>query len=206
MVHGVALESPDVQGIVHHVPAAAGLAGVLADVGAGGGEGVVLPDEPHGVGTAALAHQGDIAGNVHAGGAQGHAGHRIFQGAQAAVVKDVLLVVIPETLQSHQDQVGGINADGAVRRVHDDLGGILYTAENADLRLTVQHLPDHVGELGKTDTAGYALAAGLGLAQVQKVQGHIHGAQARGAGSDPPLHIAVQLFHHGLGSAGHFDF
>ena len=43
MIHGVPLESADVQRVIHHVPAAAGLAGVLADVGAGGGGGIALP-------------------------------------------------------------------------------------------------------------------------------------------------------------------
>ena len=206
VVHGVALESADVQSVVHHVPAAAGLAGMLADVGAGNGEGVVLADEPHSVGAAAFAHQGNVAGNVHASGTQGHTGHRVFQSPQAAVVENVLLIVVPEALQAHQHQIGGIDADGAVRRVHDDLGGVFDAAENADLRLTFQYFTNHVGKLGEADAAGYTLAAGLGLAQIQEVQGHVHRAQPRRAGSDPPLHIAVQLLHHGLCLIGHFDF
>lgn len=74
MVHGVELESTDIQGVVHHIPAAAGLAG-----------------------------------------------HRVLQAAQAAVMEDVLLIVIPEAPQAHQHQIGGVDADGAVRRIHDDL-------------------------------------------------------------------------------------
>ena len=179
---------------------------MLADVGAGGGEGVVLADEPHGVGVAARVYQGDVAGDVHAGGAQGHAGHRVFQTSQAAMVEDMLLVVVPEALQTHQHQIGGVDADGAVRRVRNDLGGGLDPVQDLQLRLTLQHLPDHVGELGQADAAGHALAAGLGLAQIQKIQRHIHRAQARRAGGDPPLHIPVQLFHHGLGLAGHLYF
>ena len=69
VVHGVALEPPDIQGVVHHVPPAAGLAGVLADVGAGRGEGIVLADEADGIAAASLADEGDIARDVHPGGA-----------------------------------------------------------------------------------------------------------------------------------------
>ena len=179
---------------------------MLADVGAGGGEGIVLPDEPHGIGTAALVHQGDIPGDIHAGGAQGHAGHGVLQAAQAAVMEDVLLIVIPEALQAHENQVGGVNADGAVRRVHDDLGSGLDPVQDLQLGLALQHLPDHVGKLGQADAAGHALAAGLGLAQVQEIQRHVHRAQARRAGGDPPLHVPVQLLHHGLCLAGHLHF
>ena len=53
MVHGAALQTPDIHGVIHRVAAAAGLAGVLADEGAGRGEGVVLADLTHGVGKAA---------------------------------------------------------------------------------------------------------------------------------------------------------
>ena len=179
---------------------------MLADVGAGSGEGIVLPDEPHGVSAAARIHQGDVAGDIHTGGTQGHAGHGILQAAQAAVMEDVLLIVIPEAPQAHQHQVGGVDADGAVRRVHDDLGGGRDPVQDLQLRLTLQYLPDHVGKLGQSDAAGHALAAGLGLAQVQEIQRHIHRAQARRAGGDPPLHVPVQLFHHGLCLAGHLDF
>ena len=70
----------------------------------------------------------------------------------------------------------------------------------------VQHLPDHVGKLAQSDAAGHALAAGLGLAQVQEIQRHIHRAQARRAGGDPPFHVPVQLLHHSLCLTRHLDF
>ena len=57
-VHSVTLEAADIHGVVDHIPAAAGLTGVLADVGAGHREGIVLTDEPHRVGAAARADQG----------------------------------------------------------------------------------------------------------------------------------------------------
>ena len=206
VVHGVTLEPPDIQSVVHHVPAAAGLAGVLADVGAGGGEGIVLADQAHRVAAAALADEGDVAGNIHPGGAQRHAGHGVFEAPQAPVVEDVLLVVVPEAPQAHENQIGRVDADGAVRGVHNHLGGALNAVENLHAGLAVQHLADHVGQLGQPHPARHALAAGLGTAEVQKIQRHVHRAQTRGAGGDPPLHVPVQLLHHGLGLAGGLDF
>ena len=118
----------------------------------------------------------------------------------------MLLVVVPEALQTHEHQLGRVNTDGAVRRVHDDLGGFLNPPEDAQIGLPVQHLPDHVGELGQPDAAGHAFAAGLGPAEVQEIQGHVHRAQPRRAGRDAPLHIPIELFHHRLGLAGGLYF
>ena len=201
-VHGVALQGADVQGVVHHVAAAAGLAGVLADVGAGGGEGIVLADEAHGIRAAALLHQGDVAGDVHPCGAKGHAGHGMAQVAETAVVEDVLLIVLPEALEAHQDHVGGVDADGAVRRVDDDLRRDLDVVEDVGVRLTLQHLLQHVGQLGEADAAGNALAAGLGPAEVQEVQRQVHRAETGRARGDPLLHIPVELLHGGVRLAG----
>ena len=178
---------------------------MLADVGTGGGEGIVLADEADGVVTPALLDQGHIAGNVYPGGAHGHAGNRVFQTAQTAVVGDVLLIIVPKAQQSHQHQLGRVDPDGTVRRVHDDPGGLFDPVEDTQFRFAVQHLADHAGELGQTDPAGHAFAAGLRLTQVQKIQGHVDRTQTRRAGSDPPFHIAVQLFHHSLRLTGSFD-
>lgn len=95
-------------------------------------------------------------------------------------MQDMFLIIVPEALQAHQDQIGRVDSDGTVRAVHDDLGGIFDPAQDADVSLPVQHLTDHVGDLAEANTAGHALAAGLSLTQVQKIQGHIHRAQARG--------------------------
>ena len=121
------------------------------------------------------------------------------------MAEDVLLIVVPEALEAHEHQLGGIDADGAVSGVHDGLGGLLNAAEDLNVRLAVQYLPQHLGQLPKTDPAGHALAAGLGVAQLQEVQSHVDGTQARGAGGDPVLYIPVELIHHRLGLAGGLD-
>ena len=179
---------------------------MLADVGTGGGKGVVLPHQAHGVVIAAGVHQGDVAGDVHARGAHGHAGNGVVEGAEAAVVQDVLLKVLPKAPDAGEDQVGGVDADGAVRCIHDDLGGLFQVPKHPHIRLAVQNFRQHVGQLGQSDAAGHALAAGLGPAQVQRVQCHIHRAQTRRAGGDPAFHISVDLFHHRLGPVRRFHF
>ena len=57
MVDRIALETADVDRVVDHVAAAARLARMLADIGAGRGERIVLADELHGVGVAAILDQ-----------------------------------------------------------------------------------------------------------------------------------------------------
>ena len=202
LIHGVALQGPDIQGIVYHVAAAAGLAGMLTDVGAGDGKGIVLADEAHRVGAALLLHQGDVAGDVHPCGTQGHAGHGVSQVAEAAVVEDVLLIILPEALEAHQDHVGGIDADGAVRRVGDGLRRLLDVGEDAEIRLPFQHLLQHIGQLRESDAAGHAFSAGLGPAEIQKVQRQIHRAKTRRTCGNPLLHVPVELLHGGIRLTG----
>ena len=125
MVHSVALQPADVDGVVDHIPAAAGLTGVLADVGAGRGERIILSDEAHRVGAAPLAHQRHVAGHVHPGGAEGHAGDGQLQAGKTAAVVHVLFIVVAEALQAIQHQAGRVAADGAVSGVQDAAGRLL---------------------------------------------------------------------------------
>ena len=167
MVHGIALQATDIDGIVHHIPAAAGLAGMLADIGAGRGEGIVLADEPHGVRKAARLDQGNITRDVHPGGTHGYTGHRVSQRTEAAVVEDMLLKILPKAPDTGENQVCGVNADGTVRRVHNDLCGLLQMPQHPQIGVSVQNLREHIGQLGQSDAAGNAFAAGLRPAQVQ---------------------------------------
>jgi hypothetical protein len=205
VIHGIALQTPDIDGVVDHVPAAPGLAGVLADVGAGSGEGIVLTDQAHGVGVASLAHQRHVARHVHAGGTQRHTGDRQLQTGQTPVVQDVLLVIVPETVQTVQHQPRRVPSDGAVGGVHNGAGRLFDDVDGAQVGGAVQHRFDELAQLPQTDAAGHALAAGLGVAQRQKRQRHVHGTQARRTGGDAALHVAVEVIHHRLCAAGTLD-
>ena len=101
VVHRVALESANVHRVVDHVAAAARLARMLADIGAGRGERIVLADELHGVGVAAILDQYQIAGNIHVRRAQGHAGYRVLHTTEAAMAQNVLFIVVAEALDAN---------------------------------------------------------------------------------------------------------
>lgn len=121
-VAGKALEAADVDGVVEHVAAAAGLAWMLADVAAGHRKWVVLADQAHRIGRAAFANEGDVAGHVDLGWAQRHAWHRLLHIAEAAVVLDVLLVILAKALEPAEHKACGVGADGAGSGVDNDVG------------------------------------------------------------------------------------
>ena len=146
-IHGGPLQAADIDGVIHHVPAAAGLAGMLADIGAGSGKGVVLPHQAHGVGIAACIYQRDVAGNVHACGTHGHTGNRVVQGTQAAMVENMLLKILPEAPDTGEDQVGGVDADGTVCRIHNDLSRLFQMPQHPHICLAVQNFGQHIRQL-----------------------------------------------------------
>lgn len=164
VVHGVPLQPADVDGVVHHPPAALALAGVLAHIGACGGERVVLTDQPCRVVIPPVVDQGHIAGHVHMGGAGGHAGHRVAQPADAPAGLDVLLIVLPEAPHPFQHHVGRLIADGAVGGVGDGLGGALNQVDGLQAGGAVQHTLDQHSQLAQPHPAGDAFPASLGMA------------------------------------------
>ena len=124
MIRREAFNAADVDGVVQHVAAAAVFAGVFADESTGRNEGVVLADEPHSVVVAAFVDQCDVSRNVHVGRALGYAGHGLIEGGGAAVVLDVLDIVVAESVDALQHHVCRLVADGAVCRIVDGLGRI----------------------------------------------------------------------------------
>ena len=202
VVHGVPLQAADVHRVVHHPPAALALAGVLAHIGAGGGEGVVLSDEAHRVLIPPQPDEGDVPGDVHMGRAGGDTGHRVAQAADAPAVEHVLLVVLPEAPHPPEHHVGRLIADGTVGGVGDHLGGALDEVDGLHGGGAVQHLLDEHRQLAQANPAGHALAAGLGVAQPQEVQGHVHRTKPRLAGADAPAHVPVQVVQYRLGPVG----
>ena len=199
-------QAADVDGIIHHIPAAPGFAGMLADKTAGCGERVILPDQPDGVPIPSLAHQRNVPGNVHVCGTQGNTGDGLAVGAGAAAVLDVLHIVVAVADQSLVNHVRGFITDGAVRGFHNGKGGLLHDFQSLHCRVAVQYIPDQLVQLSETDPAGRAFSAGLGMAQFQKRPGHIYRTQSRRAGFDSSLQIFVKLFYDKPCSLGRSDF
>ena len=205
IIHSETLNAADVQRIVDHAAAAAGFAGMLADVSASHRHGIILTNEADSVSITASMHQGHIAGNIHTGGAHGHTGNRCLQGGKAAMVLHMLLIVITEALQAVYHQTGGITTDGTVSGVDDAAGGFFNDVDGLHGSLTIQHLGDQLRQLTQADTAGYALTTGLGMAQLQKAQRHVHRTQARRRGGNTALHIFIEVFHRRLRLAGRLN-
>ena len=177
MIHRIALQPTNIQRRIDHISAAACLAGVLADIGAGSGHGIILADQAHGVGAAALAYQCHIAGYIHTCRTHGHAGHRQRQAGETAMMLNMFDVILAEALQSVHYQSGSVTADGTVGRIDNAAGCLFNNVQRAHVGLAVQHLSDQFGQLAQTNTAGHAFTAGLRMAQLQKGQRHIHRTQ-----------------------------
>ena len=142
---------------------------MLTHIGAGRREGIVLADQLYGIAVAALADQGNIAGNIHMGGAGRHTGHGMAQPADAAAMQHVLLVVLAETAHAPKHHVRSLIANGAVGGIGNHLRGVFDQINGGKIGRAVQHLLDQNSQLRKAHAAGHAFAAGLRMAQAQKV-------------------------------------
>ena len=199
MLHGKALQTPDIHGIVHHGSAAAHLTGMLADETADRRQGIILPDELHRIMISALMHQGNVARNVHVGRTLEHTGHRLVLLRPAAAVLNVLHIIVPEALHALQHHPGCLRADGTVCGIINAGRRLLDGLQCAHVRTAVHHPLNEPLQLGQTHPAGHTFAAGLGMAEMQKGLRQIHGAESRLGSLNPPLQILVKLFHSLLG-------
>ena len=178
-VGGEALELADVHGLVHAAAAAAALAGVSTDTAADAGEGIV---SQHDAGSAHVVAGGDeahVAGDVDAGGAGVLAGagdQLVADACGAALLDDVLFVLITEVLQSGQNGVGSGLAQAAHGGVLDDAAQVLQGLDVALLALACHDaVEDLQHALGAHTTCG-TFAAGFLLDEVQVEAGGVHHA------------------------------
>ena len=129
------------------------------------GEGIVLPDQRQRIVVLAFPNQGNVTGNIHMSGADGDAGNRLFQGADAPAVMGVFLIILPEPAHTLQHHGGGLVTDGAVCGIHDGGGRLLNQVDGSFRCSLVQNAFQQGFQLGKSDAAGNTLAAGLRMAQ-----------------------------------------
>ena len=166
MGDGKMLDAADVDGIIHHISAAACLTWMFTHKGAGCGEGIVLADELNCILIPPGANQRNITRNIHMCRTQGNAGNRLSQTAGAAVVAHMLLVIIPEALYSPQYHVGSFVADGAVCGIRNGFGGFFNAVNGVQCGTVAQDIIHQPCKLAQTDTAGRAFAAGLCMAKL----------------------------------------
>ena len=114
VVHSVAFQRTDIDGIVYHITAAVGLTGVLTYKGTGSGEGIVLANQLYRVIITAVSYQCNITGNIHMGRTERDTGDALLQIAQTTVFRnmgDEIIAKIAHTLVHH---AGRFITDGTV--------------------------------------------------------------------------------------------
>ena len=206
VIHRITLEGADVDGVVHHAAPARELAGVLADEAAGKREGVVLADEAHGIVVAAGVDQGDVAGNVHVGGACCATGHSVTCAGRAATGRGMRDEVVTKAAHGPQHHGAGLVADGAVGA---QVGATCGALEHVDVALACASVEDglhEVAHLGKPHAAGDALAAGLRGGQADERVRELDGAGAHRSGLRPACDRVAHVLHDGMRCCRAFDF
>ena len=186
------LESADVDRVVDHISAAARLTRMLADIGTGGRERIVLADELDRVGIPSGADEGDVARDVDMSRTQGDTRHRLGQSARTAVVLDMFDVIVAEALDAAQNHGGGLIADGTVGGIRNGARGLFDPRNGVQRRAFAEDVVHQVGELAESDAAGHTLAAGLGMAELEEAKRDINRAESRRAGGNTPFEVLIQ--------------
>ena len=115
------------------------------------------------------------------------------------------LIVLTETAHPFKHHRGGLVADRTVGRIGNGGGGGLNQVNRAFGGGLVKHALDQGFQLGKPYAAGHTLAAGLGVAQAQKIQRQIHRAEPRRVGRHAVPHIAAEVLYDLLRTVRGFD-
>ena len=165
---------------------------MLANKGAGGGEGVILPDESYGVLISAGLDKGNIARNVNVRRTERNAGNSLVKAAKAGSL-EVGFIVLPEAVQTAQNHLRGFIAYCAVGGGVDYPGGFFNKVKRAFRCVAVKDGFDKLMKLTETDAAGRAFSARLAVADVNKGGGHVNGTNAYGVSLQTADKIAVDL-------------
>ena len=187
LIHGILFQAADVHRIIQQTAAAAVLAGMLADHGAGRGQRVVLADQVDGTGVILLAHQRNVARNIHMSGAQVDAGYLLPHIGGTQLLLNVALVLQLKAAQSAQHLGSRLVANGTVRTVPDHGGQLTHLLQRIHGGVAVQDLLQHLRQLGQAIPAWHTLAAGL---VHRRAQQRILHRQGTGSGG-----IAEHLAH-----------
>ena len=152
---------------------------MVANASTDRGERVCPEQDLVGVLETAGPDQGDVGGNVHPDGAGVLAGRleqRRADGRRAAVVPDVVLVLLPEVADGAQDGVRGCLAEAAEGGVLDDGRHLLEELDVAFLAFSFGDVRQDLQHPLRPLPAGGALPAGLVLAEIHEEAGHVDGA------------------------------
>ena len=194
----ITLQRTNADGVIDHLAAAVGFAGVLADVGAGGREGVVLANQTHGIGVAPFAYEGDVARDIDVGGTERTAGNSLLFGDEAVAAGSMLHVVVAEAAQAEQDGIRSLHANGAIGGIGDGCGGLLQCVNGICIPLAVQQFFKQLDHDRQPDSAWDAFAAALRAGKLKVVQGGFNRAESWRTCHQTALHPCMKLLQRRL--------
>ena len=205
VIAGVALQAADVHRRIDEAATAGVLAGVLAYVCAGAGEGVVFADELNGIVETPGLDQCDVSGDVDVCGASLNAGNGMVGRAHATAF-GMQLVVVAEGAHAGKGHFSCLGANGAVGRdAHVFSKGFDAGKVGLGCR-SVEHAVEQRLDLRQADAAGDALAARLRAAQGNEAARHIDGAGTLRMRNKTTGHILAHAAHGLLRFARGTDF
>ena len=127
-----------------------------------------------------------------------YAGHRLIIGTGTSSIFNMSDIVVPIADQALVDHIGGLIANGAVRRFPDRKRRLFHQIQRFHRRFSIQHIPNQLVQLSEANPARHAFSACLRMAQLQKRPRHIHRTESRRAGFDPAFQILIKPLHHDL--------
>ena len=177
VLNGKTLEGEDVHGIVDHAATAVHLAGMLAHQTADERQRVVLADDLDGIGIAASLDQRNVTGNVDVRRAARDARDAGLTVKATGVLADMVLKIVAEAANGRECHGAGLVADSAVTRKVDGAGRALNQIERGLVGAALEHIGEQIAQRAQAHTAGRALAAALGGAQVDERRRKLNGAR-----------------------------
>ena len=201
VLNGKTLEGEDVHGVVDHAATAVHLAGMLAHQATNERQRVVLADDLNGIGIAAGLDQRNVAGNVDVSRAARDARNAGIAVKAAGVLADVVLKIVAKTADSRKGHGAGLVTDGAVARKIDGAGSALDQIERGLVGAALEHIGEQIAQRAQAHTAGRALAAALGGAQVDERRRKLNGARGERTHRQTASERIVQVVHDGLSVA-----
>lgn len=112
-----------------------------------------------------------------------------------------MLKIVAEAANGRECHGAGFVADGAVARKVDGAGRALNQVERGLIGAPFEHIGEQVAQRAQAHTAGCALAAALGGAQVDERRRKLDGARGKRAHRQTTSKRIMQVVHNGLGVA-----
>ena len=201
VLNGKTLEGEDVHGIVDHATTAVHLAGMLAHQAANERQWVVLADDLDGIGIAAGLDERNVPGNVDVRRAARDARDAGLAVKAAGVLANVVLKIVAEAANGRECHGAGLVADSAVTRKVDGAGRALNQIERGLVGAALEHIGEQIAQRAQAHTAGRALAAALGGAQVDERCRKLNGTRGERTHRQTTSERIVQVVHDSLSVA-----